>query len=167
VLLFLKNLTFSVLVPGSVGIWVPLLIATDRGVGLAPPASPAQGAALIPVFAGVAIYLWCAWDFAAHGRGTPAPIDAPRVLVVRGLYRYVRNPMYVGVGLMILGWRLYTGVPALLLYGAMIMILFQLFVLAYEEPHLKHLFGDQYERYCGQVRRWIPGRPFSEPPPAA
>jgi len=166
-MLFLKGLLFAVLVPGSVGIWIPLWLAARRGVALAPPASPAQGAALTPVVTGLAIYLWCAWDFAAHGRGTPAPIDAPRILVVRGLYRYVRNPMYVGVGLMIFGWWLYAGIDALLLYGTLIMILFQLFVLAYEEPHLKRRFGDQYERYRGQVRRWIPGPPFSERPPAA
>jgi len=166
-LLFIKNLIFTVLVPGSVGIWLPLWIAAGNGATLAMPASPVQGAALIPVILGFSIYLWCVWDFGIRGRGTPAPIDAPKVLVVQGLYRYVRNPMYVGVGLMTAGWWLYFRSSALLMYGAVVVTFFQLFVLFYEEPHLKRVFGEPYERYCSQVRRWIPGPPFSEPPPAA
>jgi protein-S-isoprenylcysteine O-methyltransferase Ste14 len=165
--LFLKNLVFSVLAPGSVGLWFPLWIAARGGAVLAFPSSPAQGAALIPVAVGAAIYLWCAWNFAVHGRGTPAPIDAPKVLVVQGLYRYVRNPMYLGVGLAIAGWWLYFRTDVLLIYGAALMMVVQLFVLFYEEPHLRGLFGEPYDRYCGQVRRWMPGKPFSERPPAA
>jgi protein-S-isoprenylcysteine O-methyltransferase Ste14 len=165
--LFLKSLAFTVVAPGSVGLWIPLWIAARSGADLAPPSSPARVAALVPVVIGAAIYLWCAWDFAVHGHGTPAPLDAPRRLVVRGLYRSVRNPMYLGVALAVVGWWLYFALGVLLLYGAAVLTVFQLFVLCYEEPHLRRLFGEPYERYCQQVRRWIPGRPFSEQPPAA
>ena len=90
--LLLKNLLFTVVVPGTVVIYVPLQIVEGR--------SPAGGFGLalaVPVLLlGAAIYAWCVWDFAMFGRGTPAPIDEPKKLVVRGLYRYTRNPMYVG-----------------------------------------------------------------------
>jgi protein-S-isoprenylcysteine O-methyltransferase Ste14 len=99
--LLLKNLLFTFLVPGTVAGLLPWTIAGD--------ATPTTGATLplaILFFAlGLAIYAWCVWDFASFGRGTPAPIDAPKRLVVRGLYRYTRNPMYVGVLTVLLGHR--------------------------------------------------------------
>ena len=154
-LLFLKNLLFTVLVPGTVAVYVPLRLAAGGWV------SPqrwgvAQYAALLPLACGCAVYFWCLWDFAAFGRGTPAPVDAPRRLVVRGLYRYVRNPMYVGVLLVIAGWALLFGSPRVLGYGAVVALFFHLFVLAVEEPTLRGKFGRSYEQYCREVGRWVP-----------
>ena len=105
---------------------------------------------------GSAIYFWCLWDFAMFGRGTPAPIDAPKKLVVRGLYQHVRNPMYVGVLTAILGWGLFFLSTTILLYGLGVFMLFNAFIGWYEEPHLKRTFGAEYTAYCAQVHRWIP-----------
>ncbi len=151
--LFLKNLTFTLLVPGSVAFYVPLLIASPAPADGLPQGIRWLG--LAPLAAGVAIYLWCAWDFAIFGRGTPAPIDAPTRLVIRGPYRYVRNPMYVGVLSAIVGWALYLASARLCLYGAAVWTAFHLFVVLYEEPDLRSRFGAEYERYCAVVNRWL------------
>jgi len=94
--------------------------------------------------------------FALQGIGTPAPVFPTRHLVVTGLYRYVRNPMYVAVASAILGQALLFGNGRLLEYGAIVWLLFHLFVLLYEEPVLRASFGDEYERFCAEVPRWIP-----------
>src|SRR5258708_28379598 len=101
-LLFVKNFLFTVFVPGTVAAVIPYRTASRAGPGLV-----LEGARLLsaaPLFLlGAAIYFWCLWDFAVTGRGTPAPIDPPKHLVVRGLYRRVRNPMYLGVLLVVAG----------------------------------------------------------------
>lgn len=153
--LFLKNLLFTVLVPGTVAVYVPLTISSY-------PAAPGlvsklmQFLSIIPLMAGATVYFWCLWDFATFGRGTPAPIDAPKRLVVRGLYHYVRNPMYVGALLVILGWSLYFGSARLLLYAASVGAVFHLFIVFYEEPTLRKTFGADYERYASETGRWLP-----------
>lgn len=149
--LLLKNLLFTVLVPGTVAVYLPLLLAGDR--------APQPGLLAALLFAaGGALYAWCVWDFARHGRGTPAPIDAPRRLVVRGPYRVVRNPMYVAVLAVLLGQALLFRSWAILLYGAAVAAGFALFVLGYEEPHLRRTFGAEYEDYVARVGRWLPRR---------
>jgi protein-S-isoprenylcysteine O-methyltransferase Ste14 len=94
--------------------------------------------------------------FALQGLGTPAPIAPPQKLVVTGLYRYVRNPMYVAVVAVILGQGILFGDWRLLAYGAFMWLAFHLFVLAYEEPVLAESFGTQYEDFRANVPRWIP-----------
>lgn len=94
--------------------------------------------------------------FAVQGLGTPAPVFPTRRLVVTGLYRYVRNPMYLAVLSTIFGQALLLGNVALLEYGGLVWALFQVFVLAYEEPILRRSFGPEYEHYCTAVPRWIP-----------
>jgi protein-S-isoprenylcysteine O-methyltransferase Ste14 len=94
--------------------------------------------------------------FAWQGLGTPAPVFPTRHLVVTGLYRYVRNPMYVAVVSTILGQGLILGNVTVLEYGALVWLLFHLFVLIYEEPTLRASFGSEYESFCGAVPRWIP-----------
>jgi len=153
--LFLKNLLFTVIVPGTVAVYVPLSIAAGRE-GLPSRWGVVQSAALLPLASGAAVYFWGLWDFATFGRGTPAPIDAPRRLVVRGLYRHVRNPMYVGVLLVITGWALLFQSLRVLGYGVVVALFFHLFVVAVEEPSLRGRFGDSYERYCREVGRWVP-----------
>jgi protein-S-isoprenylcysteine O-methyltransferase Ste14 len=156
--LLFKNLLFTLVVPGTVAVYVPLLIG--RKSSLAPPVVLA--AAVLLFIVGGAIYAWCIWDFASFGRGTPAPIDAPKRLVVRGLYRFTRNPMYLGVLTVILGWIVALRSTALLFYALGVGTCFQLFILLYEEPHLQREFGADYDLYRARVGRWLPkvgGRP--------
>jgi protein-S-isoprenylcysteine O-methyltransferase Ste14 len=94
--------------------------------------------------------------FALEGRGTPAPVLPTEHLVVTGLYRFVRNPMYVGVLAVILGQGLLLGDARVLRYGAAVWLAFFLFVIGYEEPTLRRTFGEEYERFCANVPRWIP-----------
>jgi len=147
----LKTLVFTVVMPGTVGVYLPQ--ALKHGGGMLPDPVRYFGAAL--VICGALIYFWCAWDFVSKGLGTPAPIDAPRVLVVKGLYRFTRNPMYVGVASVIFGQALYYGSGRVAIYGCFVVVTFHLFVLFYEEPTLRRLFGAQYEAYCAKVPRWV------------
>lgn len=153
-LLLLKNLVFTLVVPGTVAVYLPWLIAGDREIGSVAAVVTASALFLL----GGAIYLWCVWDFAVFGRGTPAPIDAPKRLVVRGLYRYTRNPIYVGVLTVILGWAVLFRALSLVLYALALGIACHFFVVLYEEPRLRKDFGADYENYCSRVGRWLPKR---------
>jgi protein-S-isoprenylcysteine O-methyltransferase Ste14 len=152
VILFLKNLLFTILVPGTVAVLVPILIHRGELFVFHLRSVPA----VVLMLGASVIYFWCLWDFAHFGRGTPAPIDAPKHLVVRGPYRYTRNPMYVAALLAILGWALYFADPLLVVYWLVVASGFQLFVVFYEEPHLSSLFGSEYSSYCATVNRWLP-----------
>ena len=151
-LLFLKNLLFTIMVPGTVAIAIPVFAFSHPAAEVS--LNSAAGALLLLI--GTSIYLWCLWDFASFGRGTPAPIDPPKQLVMRGLYRYTRNPMYVGVLLVIFGWAVLFESLDLAIYGLAVATCFHLFVVFYEEPHLKRVFGQSYEQYCSRVSRWLP-----------
>jgi len=147
---------FLLLTPGTVAGLMPWWIAGWR---LAPSMGGMGwvrwfGVALIVV--GVPLLLDSFARFALQGRGTPAPVLPTERLVVTGLYRYVRNPMYVGVMTVVLGQGLVIGSLPVLGYGALLGPTFQLFVLAYEEPKLRRSFGAEYDRYCRNVSRWIP-----------
>jgi protein-S-isoprenylcysteine O-methyltransferase Ste14 len=98
----------------------------------------------------------CILEFARRGRGTLSPVDPPRTLVIQGLYRYVRNPMYLSVTLIVLGEVLLTRSRGLLSYWVIWFVAVNLFVLGYEEPTLRRQFGDAYERYSAAVGRWWP-----------
>src|ERR1041385_6406240 len=127
---------FSVIVPGAVVLWIPRDIL---GVwGRIPPTawSFRHAPALVLLTLGLAVYLRCLWEFAARGRGMPAPVDHPKQLVVTGLYRYVRNPMYVGVLLFLFGESLFLEYRDLFLYAIAWLLFVHLNVLLYEEPNL-------------------------------
>ena len=148
----IRTVIFTVLAPGTVTIYVPyrLLPGGDFDLG-------AGRYAGIPLIAfGAAVYLWCAWNFAWVGLGTPAPIDPPKKLVARGLYRYVRNPMYVGVLSILLGESLFFESLRVLGFALFALVASHLFVICYEEPTLRRKFGADYEDYCRTVPRWIP-----------
>ena len=153
--LFLKNVLFTLVVPGTVAVYVPWRLS----LGGAAASGPLLALAIFVLAAGGATYGWCLWDFATFGRGTPAPIDAPKRLVVRGLYRSTRNPMYLGVLTVVVGWAVLHRSAALVLYALAIATLFHLFVVFYEEPHLHRRFGADYERYRADVPRWFPRVP--------
>ena len=118
--------------------------------------NPVHLAGLLLIALGAALLGTCIWEFASSGRGTLAPVDPPRELVVRGLYRYVRNPMYLSVTVIIFGEFLLTGSRALLGYWAVWFVAVNLFVRGYEEPTLRRRFGASYERYTQEVGRWLP-----------
>jgi protein-S-isoprenylcysteine O-methyltransferase Ste14 len=94
--------------------------------------------------------------FALQGLGTPAPIAPTKSLVVTGSYRFVRNPMYVAVVSLIFGQALLLGSLGTLVWGGIVWLIVHLFVLSYEEPTLSRTYGEQYDRYRSNVRRWIP-----------
>jgi protein-S-isoprenylcysteine O-methyltransferase Ste14 len=153
--LALRNLIFTVIVPGAGGVYVPWLILTAGG---AQP-TPAVWPAVVVIAAGAALYLWCLWLFATVGRGTPGPWDAPRRLVAVGPYRWVRNPIYVSALLVVSGETLLFLSLPLLAYLAIFAIGVHVFVVTYEEPTLAQRFGDEYESYRQAVPRWIPRPP--------
>jgi len=158
-LLFLKNFLFTVFVPGSVAVFIPYRIVVRADPGLV--FAPWRLLWSAPLFLlGAGIYFWCLWNFAVTGRGTPAPIDPPKRLVVRGLYRHVRNPMYLGVLLVVAAWAAVAGSGRVVEYGLGVAVVFHLFVVLVEEPLLRHRFGASYEAYCRAVSRWLPGRAY-------
>jgi len=158
--LILEAIVFTIVVPGTVAFWLPLAILDRSRLTLPASWSLAQFVALVPLTVGAAIYARCVWEFVTRGRGIPAPIDHPKHLVVTGLYRYVRNPMYLGVLLFLLGEALFLRYRGFLLYTAVWFTFVHLTVLVYEEPNLRSKFGESYERYTRSVRRWVPGKRF-------
>lgn len=153
----LKTLIFTIFVPGTVAIWVPSILLSSPGARGSMNLAGFRYVGLVAIVIGASIYLWCAWDFTFAGKGTPAPIDPPTSLVVRGLYKYVRNPMYVGVLTLILGQAIWFASVRMLEYAALAFVLMHAFVLLYEEPALRRKFGDSYEQYRESIPRWIPG----------
>jgi protein-S-isoprenylcysteine O-methyltransferase Ste14 len=147
---------FLVVAPGVVAGLVPWTISRWEFD------APLFGASLFRVSGGLLLamgivgVLECFGRFVLQGVGTPAPVFPTRHLVVAGMYRYVRNPMYVSVAATILGQGLLFGNVAVLEYGGIVWLLFHLFVLIYEEPTLRSTFGAEYEAYCARVPRWIP-----------
>lgn len=107
---------------------------------------------------GLAIGLWCVFEFAWRGLGTPAPFDPPKKLVITGPYRFVRNPMYVGFFIALIGEAI--AFPHLTRFMLIMLIMLwmatTIFIVVYEEPTLRRMFGDEYAEYCRQVRRWVP-----------
>jgi len=150
------TIIFTILVPGTVTIVVPHLILTSEHRLLAIKLGAVRFFGWIPLVAGVLIYLWTARDFTVSGKGTPAPIAAPRTLVVRGLYRYLRNPMYVGVLSVVIGEALLFESVALFIYALLLFPAFHMFVVFYEERVLRRQFGASYQHYCESVSRWVP-----------
>lgn len=151
----IKSLIFTIVVPGTVAGYVPYLIQTSRSECPPTTLGVVRYAGLIPIVLGVACGLWCAGAFVMRGRGTPAPIDPPTRLVASGLYRYTRNPMYVAVSMVLMGEAIVLESAVQVLYACLIFAAFHIFVIAYEEPHLRRTFDAAYETYCRQVPRWI------------
>jgi len=120
--------------------------------------APWRWIGLIPAAFGFWVSTLCVWNFGWWGRGTPIPVLPPTRLVVKGFYRYVRNPMAIGF---LLGWaglwvtfgRANAGAA---IVAVIALAIAHLFVVLYEEPHLRRQFGAEYEEYCAHVRRWIP-----------
>ena len=151
-----RTITYAALFIGLVLIFVPARLLSWSGITRPATIAVPQVAGMIIGAAGAAIALWCIFTFAFIGRGTPAPFDPPRRLVIRGPYRFARNPMYIGAGLALAGAALFYESWWLLGYAGFFFLLTHLFVVVYEEPTLRRTFGEEYEAYCRQVRRWWP-----------
>jgi protein-S-isoprenylcysteine O-methyltransferase Ste14 len=153
--LALRSLLWTLLFPGVVAGYLPW-----RWLGLRHAAldarDPLHWAGLLCIASGAVLLGGCVFEFTRTGRGTLSPVEPPRVLVVRGLYRHVRNPMYLSVALVLLGEILLARSAALLVYAAAWFVAVNLFVLGYEEPTLRRRFGAEYERYTAAVGRWLP-----------
>lgn len=154
----LRTLLFTVIVPGTATILVPRWILAASADEDRPLPLGLRLIGLPLILLGAAVYIRCAWDFAVAGRGTPLPLDPPRELVARGLYRHVRNPMYLGVVSILIGEAIFFSAAALVVYAAAMAAGFHLFIVLYEEPALRRQFGDSYRRYLETVPRWFPRR---------
>jgi protein-S-isoprenylcysteine O-methyltransferase Ste14 len=154
----LKTLIFTILVPGTLLGLVPWLLLQWSGEAVMPSLS-VWLIGLLPFCAGVILYLWCAGAFTFIGHGTPAPIDAPVFLVRSGPYRWVRNPMYLGVLSVFFGEAILFHSLLLAGCGLLIAVVVHLFVVYYEEPTLRRQFGESYETYLRTVPRWLPRPP--------
>jgi protein-S-isoprenylcysteine O-methyltransferase Ste14 len=153
---------FAALVMGTVGVYLPRYMGLLNG-GLH---KDVRLLGLLPLCVGVYIALRCAFAFAWTGLGTPAPIDPPRVLVVNGMYRYVRNPMYFGMALLLIGeWLVWgSNLRGALEYILCFAVAVTLFVILCEEPALRRKFPNDYAEYSRNVPRFLARiRPW-EPP---
>jgi protein-S-isoprenylcysteine O-methyltransferase Ste14 len=150
IVLFLRALISFLVLPGTFAGLIPAWIVSNdrwRGQGLF--------LGIVPLTVGAVILLWCVRDFYVSGKGTLAPWDPPKHLVTVGLYRFTRNPMYLGVLLLLCGWSLLVGSPFLAGYTVFLAIAFQLRVVLYEEPRLKKQFGPEWPNYAATVPRWL------------
>ena len=153
--LALRAILWTLMLPGFFGFYLPW-----RYFGLAEVsldiARPAHALGLLVFGLGTVLLAACIVEFARSGRGTLSPLDPPRHLVVRGLYRFVRNPMYLSVTLIVLGEVLLTRSMALFVYWIVWFACVNAFVIGYEEPTLRRQFGRSYDEYEKTVGRWIP-----------
>lgn len=160
VLMLLRHLLAILVLPFVMTIVIPRWIARGYGLVTSWPTEATlvlgriAGAACL--LAGLTLFLWCLYLFAARGKGTLAPWDPPKKLVVTGPYRYVRNPMISGVLMILAGEALFHGSTSLGLWMLTFFLLNQIYFLIYEEPNLEARFGEEYRRYKSSVPRWIP-----------
>lgn len=149
--LFLRALTAFLILPGTFAGLIPAwIVSADRSRG------SGSLAGIVPLLLGAALLLWCVRDFYVAGKGTLAPWDPPKRLVVVGLYRFVRNPMYVAVMILLFGWALWAGSWMLACYTALLGVAFHLRVVLFEEPRMKRQFPEEWNAYSAAVRRWLP-----------
>jgi protein-S-isoprenylcysteine O-methyltransferase Ste14 len=139
--------------------WIALeLRALDGHFGFALPAATA-GLGMVLMFIGALVAVSCITTFVVRGRGTPALFDPPRRFVAMGPYRYVRNPMYIGGFVLLLGLAFYLRSISVVLMTIVLMPVVHLLVVLYEEPSLKRKFDGPYENYLATVKRWLPRVP--------
>ena len=153
-----RAITYAALFIGFVLVFLPARVLSWSGITALPPVGlgASQVVGMGVGAGGIALALWCVGAFAIFGKGTPAPFDPPRQLVIRGPYWFVRNPMYIGATFTLAGAALYYESLTLLGYTIVFFAITHGFVLLYEEPTLRRLFGDSYLAYCREVSRWWP-----------
>jgi protein-S-isoprenylcysteine O-methyltransferase Ste14 len=154
--ILIRAVTYATLFIGVVLVYLPAQTLARAGVLRPAVMGLPQVVGAVATLCGAALAVWCIAAFVTFGRGTPLPLDPPRVLVIRGPYHYVRNPMYLGAGVALAGAALFYQSAALLAYAAAFLVIMQIFVVFYEEPTLRRTFGQDYVDYCDRVRRWRP-----------
>jgi protein-S-isoprenylcysteine O-methyltransferase Ste14 len=152
----MRGLSYAAVFLSFFLVFLPARVLELAGVDSVRPVGPIQVAGAVVVVFGLSLAVWCVVTFAVAGKGTPAPFDPPRRLVVRGPYSVIRNPMYVGGITALLGASIYYESLALLAFASAFALATHLFVLFYEEPTLARLFGGEYSEYRERVRRWKP-----------
>lgn len=150
--LFFRNVFFTIVQPGLVVGLLPYLLLRGR-LSWAPVGLRIPGLALVVV--GCSILFYCIYHFQTIGRGTLSPLDPTRHLVTKGLYRYTRNPMYMGILLVLIGESACFQSTTLFIYTVFVFLAFHVFIIVHEEPRLQRAFGDEYSVYRKRVRRWI------------
>jgi protein-S-isoprenylcysteine O-methyltransferase Ste14 len=158
VFILARTIVYATLFVGLVLVYLPAQVLSWSGIVNPQVIGVPQIGGMVIATAGGAVALWCVATFVWVGKGTPAPFDPPRRLVVTGPYRFVRNPMYIGAALALGGAALYYQSPPLLGYAALFLLVAHVFVAAYEERVLRETFGGAYEAYCARVHRWWPSR---------
>ncbi len=153
--LFLRNLFFTILQPGLVTILFPYFIINQTGASFPVDISIYHIAGIILFIIGLVILLICIFRLAIKGKGTLSPLDPTTKLVISGMYKYSRNPMYVGAMIMLIGESIIFQSTALWIYAIIVFVAFNLFIWLHEEPRLSRDFGDEYREYRHKVRRWI------------
>lgn len=151
-----RTITYATLFIGLVLVYLPARILAWSGIVRPAAMAWPQIGGIVIGSSGALIALTCVCAFAWIGKGTPAPFDPPRRLVVRGPYRFVRNPMYVGASLAVAGAALFYESIQLLAFVGLFLLTTHLFVVLYEEPTLRRSFGPEYDSYCQRVSRWWP-----------
>lgn len=151
----IRAITYATVFIGFVLVFLPARLLAP-GIVRPEAIGATQIVGIAVTVGGGAVAVWCVLTFAVIGKGTPAPFDPPRRLVARGPYVVVRNPMYIGAGLALVGASIFYGSLGLLGYAVAFFLVTHVFVVLYEEPALRRTFGTEYEAYCRQVRRWWP-----------
>jgi len=154
-----RAIIYATIFVSLVLVLLPAQLLSAAGLSRPETTGVAQVIGLVVLILGMTLALWCVAVFAILGKGTPAPFDPPRKLVVRGPYRFVRNPMYIGAGMALSGAALYFRSVEILWYFFGLVIVVFLFIVFYEEPTLRRMFGEEYEEYCRKVRRMLPRWP--------
>lgn len=154
-----RTLIFATIFMGFTLVYLPARVLSGSGIVRPAAIGGMQILGLIVATLGTALVLWCVLNFALIGKGTPAPFDPPRRLVMQGPYRFVRNPMYIGAGTLLGGATIFYQSRPLLMYECGFLLICHLFVVIYEEPVLTRKFGEDYESYRRHVHRWLPWKP--------
>lgn len=148
--MFIKAVINFLMLPGIVAFLIPFLYVYFSNI------DKIQWAGLPVIIGGLVILLWCVRDFYIVGKGTLAPWAPPTKIVIIGLYKYMRNPMYAGVLILILGWSILFQSIALFAYSCILFGIFHIRVLANEEPWLNKTFGKEWQSYKSKIPRWLP-----------
>lgn len=152
----IRAATYATLFIGFFLFFLPNRVLSLTGVARPADIRVPQVAGMLVAVIGAALAVACILTFVFVGKGTPAPFDPPRRLVIRGPYRFVRNPMYLGAGLALSGAALFYQSIPLLGYAGLFLLVTHVFVVFYEEPALRRTFGGDYDGYCRRVGRWWP-----------
>lgn len=152
----MRTLTYATFFVGFILVYLPSRVLAWADIGRPAEIGWAQIAGIAISCVGAALALSCVGAFAWLGKGTPAPFDPPRRLVIRGPYRFVRNPMYIGAAIALSGAALFYWSLSLFAFVCGFLLVTHLFVILYEEPTLRRLFGPEYADYCAHVERWRP-----------